>query len=89
MLADRQASRVRHDFVERLEQSRQAFTSALLQRLDNALAGIDSAMRRGLALSLDGEQAAARRETELAADLDRLDRLAGRLQPLLEGSAEP
>jgi len=88
MLVDRQAGRVRHDFVERLAQSRQAFTSALLQRLDNALAGIDSAMRRGLALSLEGEQAAARRATELAADLDRLDRLAGRLQPLLEGSAE-
>jgi hypothetical protein len=81
-LIDIQSGRMRYDFVERLNKSKQALQGRLLQQIEDTLQGISSAIAKGMELkSKDEGQVQARRDG-LTAGLRRMDEIREQLLQL-------
>ncbi len=83
-LVDTQAGRIRYDFAQRLDKSMRKFKSVMLSRIDTTLAGIEQAVHKGTEIGAEGEREVMARSSEIAAFLQALDGLTGRLGRILE-----
>jgi len=72
---DRNAGRIRHDFVERIEKSLENFRNELVSKIDATLSGIESALERAFLESEAGEERVVYAKRNLEEQADALKRV--------------
>jgi small GTP-binding protein len=72
-MIDMQCGRIRHDFIERLNKSKNSFYNDIMNKLDVTVAGLNSALDRGLEQKTQGEGQVAGRRGILDRELQQLD----------------
>ena len=79
---DRNAGRLRYDFLERIEKSLRKFRDELFSKIDATLAGIESALDRAVLGSGTGEQKVTHAKKNLEEQVDVLKRIRVNLKNL-------
>jgi len=74
-MVDRQGGRLRYDFVERLNASRQEFRQESLARIETTVKGLSAAIEKGMSRKTRGGEVAKARMGELQSLEDRLDEI--------------
>jgi len=87
-MIDRQAGRIRWDFVDRLQKSRRDFRWEMLAKIKETVDGISNAVRRGSEQRQKGIEEVMQREKEITAELQRLYSLKSHVMAIREMTEE-
>jgi GTPase SAR1 family protein len=79
---DRNAGRIRHDFLGRIEKSLTEFRDELLSKIDATLMGIESALERAILEKEAGEEKVTNTKKNLEEQIDVLNRIRSNLAKL-------
>ncbi len=79
---DKNAGRIRYDFLERIEKSLQKFCNELFPKIDATLSGIESALEKAVSESEAGEEEVVRAKGNLEEQIDVLRRIRMNLNNL-------
>lgn len=82
---DRNAGRIRYDFLERIEKSLRRFRDELFSKIDVTLRGIESALERAVLESRAGEEKITYTKRSLEGQIDVLNRIRMNLNTLEKG----
>jgi len=76
---DMQSGRVRYDFAERLEKSKEEFKADMLQKIESTIEGIEAAIKKGMSQRSSGEIEVERSNQTITEMLQELEEINGRL----------
>ena len=79
---DKNAGRIRYDFLERIEKSLRKFSDELFSKINATLTGIESALERALPEREAGEEKVTHAMSNLKEHADVLTRIRGSLGQL-------
>ncbi len=83
-LIEMQAGRMRHDFIARLDESKQKFRREMGRKMQSTLEGIGTAMENGMKQRAQGEKELLQRQAVLSQELPEMDELTERLLSIKE-----
>jgi len=81
-MIDKQAGRLRFDFIERLDKSKYKFRWEMLQKIEATIEGISSAINKGLTEKSKGEVTVSNRKKDLSKTVNHINKIKGRLLKL-------
>jgi len=79
-----QAGRMRHDFIERLTESKQKFRREMVQKMRSTVEGISVALENGIKQRVHGEKELLQRQLVLSRELLKLNELRDKLMHIRE-----
>jgi hypothetical protein len=85
-MIERQAGRIRWDFVERLQKSRLEFRWQMLGRIDETIKGIKEAIDSGLEFRKKGKDELERQRTRTDNELQKLNNIKARVMKILKAT---
>ncbi|RMG73624.1 MAG: hypothetical protein D6710_03050, partial [Nitrospirae bacterium] len=85
-MIERQAGRIRWDFVDRLQKSRLEFRWQMLGRIDETIKGIKEAIEKGIEYQKQSKEELKRRQQEIEAELRSLRNIKERVSSIIKST---
>jgi GTP-binding protein EngB required for normal cell division len=83
-IIEMQAGRIRHDFIARLNESKQKFHGEMVRKMRSTLDGISTALEKGMKQRVQGEEELVRRQAILSQELLKIGELRDQLLHIRE-----
>ncbi len=83
-MIERQAGRIRWDFVDRLQKSRLEFRWQMLGRIDETIKGIKEAIQRGIEYQRQSKEELVKRQQEIEVELKALKNIKDRITSIIQ-----